>query len=69
MQFMIAMNFSGLQNVWDLTPDTDLLKELPEEYTCKFDCKLSNSVGKLIWLCAYSFSLIGSLHSAAYLPG
>lgn len=27
------MNFSGLQNMWDLTPDTDLLKELPEEYT------------------------------------
>ncbi|KAM3234968.1 hypothetical protein P3L10_015004 [Capsicum annuum] len=21
------------QNMWDLTPDTDLLKELPEEYT------------------------------------
>jgi hypothetical protein len=47
-----VMNFSGLQNMWDLTPDTDLLKELPEEYTCRFDCKLSNSVGKLIWLCA-----------------
>jgi hypothetical protein len=28
-----VMNFSGLQNMWDLTPDTDMLKELPEEYT------------------------------------
>lgn len=27
------MYLSGLQNMWDLTPDTELLKELPEEYT------------------------------------
>lgn len=27
------MNVSDLQNMWDLTPDTDLLTELPEEYT------------------------------------
>lgn len=25
--------FVHLQNMWDLTPDTDLLLELPEEYT------------------------------------
>jgi hypothetical protein len=22
-----------MQNMWDLTPDTELLRELPEEYT------------------------------------
>lgn len=26
-------NFTNLQNMWDLTPDTDLLQELPAEYT------------------------------------
>ncbi|XP_022736112.1 uncharacterized protein LOC111289381 [Durio zibethinus] len=32
-KFPILLSFVGLQNMWDLTPDTDLLRELPEEYT------------------------------------
>lgn len=27
------MNLFYFQNMWDLTPDTDLLRELPEDYT------------------------------------
>lgn len=27
------MNLFCFQNMWDLTPDTDLLRELPEDYT------------------------------------
>ncbi|PHU17006.1 hypothetical protein BC332_12701 [Capsicum chinense] len=27
------LDIDDLENMWDLTPDTDLLKELPEEYT------------------------------------
>lgn len=50
------MNFSGLQNMWDLTPDTDLLMELPEEYnfeTALADLivSLSNTADKMTWLC------------------
>lgn len=42
-----------LQNMWDLTPDTDLLKELPEEYT--FETALADLiVSCLIWLTKWS---------------
>lgn len=30
--FLIFCHLSEMQNMWDLTPDTDLLLELPEEY-------------------------------------
>lgn len=60
-----VMNFSGLQNMWDLTPDTDLLMELPEEYnfeTALADLivSLSNTVDKMTWLCVWSFLVIRS---------
>lgn len=29
----IMLILCEIQNMWDLTPDTDLLLELPEEYT------------------------------------
>lgn len=34
-EFVFSFTFYllDLQNMWDLTPDTELLRELPEEYT------------------------------------
>lgn len=40
--------FAGFQNMWDLTPDTDLLMELPEEYT--FETALADLIVSLIAL-------------------
>ncbi|KAK6262480.1 hypothetical protein QUC31_008296 [Theobroma cacao] len=50
------MNGSGevantYENMWDLTPDTDLLMELPEEYT--FETALADLIARLLF---YSFN-------------
>lgn len=56
------MNFLDLQNMWDLTPDTDLLMELPEEYT--FETALADLIVscpirlKILSECARSFYLL-----------
>lgn len=32
---IISLCCLAVQDMWDLTPDTDLLKELPDDYTCE----------------------------------
>lgn len=76
------MNLFCFQNMWDLTPDTDLLRELPEDYT--FETALADLIVRRLkysrkWnllafvLCKFFFFLggcqFGPLHSAACLTG
>lgn len=60
------MNLFCFQNMWDLTPDTDLLRELPEDYT--FETALADLIVRqleifkkmeFIAFCALSFFLGG----------
>lgn len=64
------------QNMWDLTPDTDLLNELPEEYnfvTALADLivSFSEQLGGdgTIGLCAQFVLPFRCSHSSDHLPG
>ena len=50
----VTLNLKFFQNMWDLTPDTDLLKELPQEYT--FETALADLIVSSLthmrkWIC------------------
>lgn len=42
----IALTPLALQDMWDLTPDTDLLKELPNDYT--FETALADLIVRML---------------------